>query len=89
MLPASFRDALVSEDGTVRGVEARVRGYVREIDWGTWKSGEKAPLKCMMAVRYFRLAHDGDVLHEIDVDNMKRIVNGQDQLEAQREALGI
>ena len=43
----------------------------------------------MMAVRYFRLAHDGDVLHEIDVDNMKRIVNGQDQLEAQLEALGI
>ena len=67
----------------------RVRGYVREVDWGTWKPGEKSPLKCMMAVRYYRFLHDGDVLHEIDVDNMVRIVNGVDQLEAQRQALGI
>ena len=89
LLPAAFRGALVSEDGTVRGVEARVRGYVREIDWGTWKSGEKAPLKCMMSVRYYRFTHDGDVIHEIDVENMKRIVAGTDQLEAQRQALGI
>ena len=43
----------------------------------------------MMAVRYFKFTHDGDVIHEIDVDNMKRIVNGVDQLEAQREALGL
>ena len=89
MLPATFRGALVSEDGTVRGVEARVRGYVKEVDWGTWKPGEKSPLKCMMAVRYYRFVHDGDVIHEIDVDNMVRIVNGVDQLEAQRQALGV
>ena len=89
MLPASFRGALVSEDGTVRAAEARVRGYLREIDWGTWKPGEKSPLKCMMAVRYYRFVHDGRTVHEIDVDNMVRIVNGVDQLEAQRQALGV
>ena len=89
LLPVSFRGALVSEDGSVRGAEARVRGYVKEVDWGTWKPGEKSPLKCMMAVRYYRFLHDGDVIHEIDADNMIRIVNGTDQLEAQRQALGF
>ena len=43
----------------------------------------------MMDVRYYRFVHDGDVIHEIDMDNMVRIVNGVDQLEAQRQALAI
>lgn len=89
MIQVTFRAALVSEDGTVRAAEARIRGYVREVDWGTWKPGEKSPLKCMVAVRYYKFVHDGATLHEIDVDNMVRIVNGVDQLEAQRQALGI
>lgn len=88
-IPATFRGALESEDGTVKAVEVRVRGAVKEVDWGAWKPGEKAPLKCMMAVRYYKLTHDGSVIHEIDVDNMKRIVNGTDRLAEQRAALGI
>ena len=43
----------------------------------------------MMAVRYYKLDHDGTVVHEIDVDNMTRVINGTDRLEAQRTALGI
>ena len=89
LLPATFRGALESEDGTVKAVIARVRGNVKEVDWGTWKPGEKSPLKCMMAVRYYQLTLDGADLHEIDVDNMIRIVNGTDRLAEQRAALGI
>ena len=88
-IPVTFRGALESEDGGVKAVEARVRGAVKEIDWGTWKPGEKAPLKCMLAVRYYKLTIDGTVIHEIDVPNMKRIVNGVDRLAEQRAALGI
>lgn len=88
-IPVSFRGALESEDGTVKAVEARMRGQLKEVDWGTWKPGEKAPLKCMMALRYYKLTHDGAVLHEIDVDNMVRIINGVDRLAEQRAALGI
>ena len=89
LVPITFRGALEDEDGTVRAIVATVRGNVKEVDWGTWKPGEKAPLKCMMAVRYYKLDHDGTTVHEIDVDNMRRIVNGTDRLEAQRAALGI
>lgn len=88
-VPFTFRGAVQSEDGTVKAVVAQIRGTIKEIDWGTWKPGEKAPLKAMIAIRYYQLTHDGTVIHEIDVDNMIRIVDGTDQLAAQRTALGI
>ena len=87
--PVTFRGALQSEDASVKAVVAEMRGPFKEIDWGTWKPGEKAPLKCMLTPRFYRLTHDGRVVHEIDVENMVRIVNGVDQLAAQRAALGI
>ena len=89
LVPVTFRGALESEDGTVTPVTVSVRGQVKGIDYGTWKTGEKVPLKCMMAVRYYKFEHDGTVVHEIDVDNMIRTVNGTDRLEQQRAALGI
>ena len=89
LVPATFRGALESEDGAVTPVTVSVRGNVKEIDYGTWKPGEKVPLKCMMALRYYKFEHDGTVVHEIDVDNMIRTVNGTDRLEQQRAALGI
>lgn len=88
-VPVTFRGVLESEDGTVTPVVVAVRGNVKEVDYGTWKPGEKVPLKCMMAVRYYKFEHGGEVLHEIDVDNMVRIVNGTDRLAEQRAALGI
>ena len=88
-VPVTFRGALESEDGTVRAIVARVRGQVKEIDWGTWKPGEKSPLKCMIAVRSYVLEVDGSTIHDIDVATMKRVVNGKDRLAAQRAALGI
>ncbi len=87
--PLSVRGSLQSEDGTVTTVEVRLRGQVKEIDWGTWKPGEKAPLKIMLALRYYKLTHGGELVHEIDVENMIRVVAGVDQLQQQRDALGI
>ena len=89
LVPVTFRGALESEDGTVTPVVASVRGNVKEVDYGTWKPGEKVPLKCAMAVRYYKFEHGGQVIHEIDVDNMIRMVNGADRLAEQRSALGI
>ena len=87
--PFTFRGVLQSEDGTVTSVEVRVQGQVKEIEWGTWKPGEKAPLKAMVAVRYYKLTHGDEVVHEIDIENLIRTVDGVDQLEDQRTALGI
>ena len=89
LVPITFRGALESEDGAVTPVAASVRGNVKEVDYGTWKPGEKVPLKCAMAVRYYKFEHGGELIHEIDVDNMVRIVNGVDRLAEQRAALGI
>ena len=89
LVPMTFRGALESEDGAVTPVVATIRGQVKEVDWGTWKPGEKTPLKCAVAVRYYKLDHGGQTVHEIDVDNMVRIVAGTDRLAEQRAALGI
>ena len=89
LVPLTFRGALESEDGTVTPVVATIRGQVKEVDFGTWKPGDKSPLKCAVAVRYYKFDHGGETVHEIDVDNMVRIVNGTDRLAEQRAALGI
>ena len=87
--PLTARGAVQDEDGTVTAVEVRMRGKVKELDFGTWKPGEKVPLKWMLALRYYKYTQGGEVIHEIDVENKIRIVNGTDQLQAQRAALGI
>ena len=88
-VPFTFRGALQSEDGTVKAVVAEIRGKVTELDFGTWKAGERAPLKAMINCRYYKLEYDGEVIHEIDVDNFIRIINGTDQVEELRTALAI
>jgi hypothetical protein len=85
----TFRGSLRSEDGVETGVIANIEGKVKEADYGAWKAGEPSTLKCAVACVYYKLTHGGQVIHEIDVRNMKRIVNGQDQLAAMRAALGV
>ena len=89
LVPITFRGALENEDGTVTSVVVTVRGQVKDLDFGTWKAGEKVPLKCMIAVRYYKYEHGGTTEIEIDVDNMVRITGGTDRLAEQRAALGI
>lgn len=85
----SFRGALEGEDGTVRAAVANMRAWCSEVDWGDWKPGEKVPMKLKGEARYYKLEIGGSVIHEIDVDNMVRIINGVDRLAEQRAALGI
>ena len=89
MVPVTFRGALRSEDATVKPAVAQVRGRVKEIDFGTWKPGEKVPMKAMIAVRYYKFELAGAILHEIDVEAMIRTINGVDQLAELRDALGV
>ena len=76
-------------DGTVRGVMANLTGTVREVDYGTWKPGDKATVKYKMSLLYYKLEVDGQIVHEIDILNYKRIVNGRDLLAGLRAALGV
>lgn len=86
--PLVFRAAQEDEDGTVKAVRMDIRGRVKGIDYGTWKTGERVPNKIMVAVRYYKLEIEGRTIHEVDAENYIRIVNGKDQLAAIRAALG-
>lgn len=88
-VPFVFRGALESFDGTTKPVIATMRGRINELDPGTWKPGDKPTLKCSLSLDYYKLEHNGAVIHEIDVINMVRVINGTDALAAQRSALGI
>lgn len=83
------KGALVSEDGNVTPVSINMRGIWKEVDMGTWKPGEKGTLKVTVNCRYYKLTHNLEVLVEIDVEQMIRVVNGVDQLARIRAALGM
>lgn len=85
----TLRGGLQSEDGTVTPVIHNLTGMVKSVETGAFKAGEKSTLKISMALRYYKHTHGGTVVHEIDVENMKRIVNGVDQLAAMRAAIGL
>jgi len=85
----TFRGSLLSEDGTETGVIINIEGKIKEADYGSWKAGEPSTLKCVVACVYYKFTHGGQVIHEIDVRNMKRIINGHDQLAAMRANLGV
>ncbi|GFM34025.1 phage major tail tube protein [Desulfovibrio subterraneus] len=83
------RGSLESFDGTVTPVVVQLRGRLRSIEPAAWKSGEVGASTYTFDLTYYKREQGGRVLHEIDVINMVRIVNGMDQLAARRSALGM
>lgn len=85
----TVRGALESFDGTVKPVVHNMQGKITSLSRGEWTPGSPAPLSVTLRLTYYKETHNGSDLHEIDVENMVRIVNGEDRLAAQREALGL
>lgn len=79
--------AAAVDDRTVEPYRVDVTGMYKEIDSGTLKAGDKTPLKATLACRYFKISLAGADLIEIDVENMVRAVNGDDQMAPIRAAL--
>lgn len=88
-IPFTARGALESVDGTVKAVVHKMRGKITSIDSGTWAPGSMAPMAVTMRLHYYSLEHDGQLVHEIDLRNMIRVINGTDRLAEIRAALGI
>lgn len=88
-VPLIVRGALESFNGTVKPVRHEMRGKITSLGRGTWAAGQKPALTITMRLVYYRELHDGQVIHEIDIENMIRVVNGRDRLAAQRAALGL
>ena len=84
-----FRGAFKGLKGAIKPVVATLRGMLKELDMGDWKPGDKAEVKHGIAVSYYKLEIDGRLMYEIDVLGMKRVIDGVDQLAAQRQALGL
>ena len=85
----TFRGALQSEDGRVKAAVAALRGKITLIEPGTWKAGQRSPLKATMTCRYYKLEIDSETIHEIDLYRYIRIIDGVDQVQQLREALAI
>jgi hypothetical protein len=87
-VPLTLRGGLDDETGVTPAI-VNLRGAWKDIDLGSWKAGEKAPLKVSVTLRYYKLTIGGEDMIEIDVPNMVRIINGEDQLASMREAIGL
>lgn len=85
-VPVTFRGAQGDENEAVI-IDTRV--LMREVDLGTWKRGDKNTMKIANTASYYKLTVAGAVIIEIDVENMKYVVNGVDQMAAMRTALGM
>ncbi len=84
-----LREVLESFDGTTTAIAHTMRGKVTAIDPGTSKAGDKPTLKLTLTPSYYKIQHGATVVQEIDVVNMVHLVNGVDQMAAQRAALGM
>lgn len=84
----TFRAAKV-DDLAVEPYLINARGMYTENRLGTIKNNSISKLEATVSLRYFKLSLAGNVIWEIDVDNMVRAINGVDQLEAVRAAIGL
>lgn len=85
----TFRGAFKGLKGAIKPVVVTLRGALKEVDMGDWKPGDKAEIKHAVGVTYYKLEVDGRLIYEIDALGMKRVIDGVDQLAAQRSALGL
>lgn len=69
-------------------IAVNLRGFITEIDMGTWKAGEKSQYKFKMGCTYYKLSMGEVPIIEIDPENYVRFVGGEDQLIALRAAIG-
>lgn len=88
-VPLKIRGALQSNDNTVRPVEHTMTGLITQISRGSWTPGQKTSLQITMKLRYYQETVAGQVITEIDIDNMKRIIAGTDHLAEIRTAIGM
>lgn len=88
-VPVTCRGLLKSHDGTKRGATAELRGKFIGQNPNNWQAGQQNNYTGTFAVTFYRLTIGGEVIHEIDTVRMVRIIGGIDQLEVDRQALGI
>lgn len=85
----AIRGALVDNGTDATSIVCNATGHIKEHDPGSMVAGEMTESSFTMGLRYYRLTVAGTVVHEVDVENMVRVINGVDQLASIRTAIGI
>ncbi len=85
----TVRGAIQAQGDTAKPVVIGMRGGWKELDSGSWKPGDKSTVKIAVIANYYKLSIDGEELIEVDAINLVRKVNGTDQMEAIRSAIGL
>lgn len=88
-IPLTLRGGLISHDGTVKGATAELRGKFVGNNPGDWAAGAQGAFTAVFAAHYYKLTIEGEEIHEIDIERMVRVINGEDQLGELRDRLGI
>jgi len=70
-------------------IDISMRGRIEEADMGTWKAGDSNVQKFKLALTYYKLNINLQDVIEIDVPNMKFLIDGKDRFAARRVALGM
>lgn len=83
--PFMITGALVDEDGTVHSAVLNIRGFLKQADAGSWKSGTLSESDYQVSVHYYKLEIDGVNLIEMDDFDVK--INGVSQYGGIRNAL--
>ena len=77
------------EDFEATAIIATMGGLITTNEMGDLKPGTNVTLKLMMDVRSYKLEIDGDVVHDVDLVNAKRVIGGVDQMASARAAMGF
>ena len=81
--------AMGQEDVTADSFVCTMGGLWSATNFGDLKAGSDVPLKLTLEVDYFRMLKDGVELFEIDIQAIKRVIGGVDQLADLRKAMGM
>jgi len=85
-----FRGALNDDESTAAvPVVAIMRGTVSKYEPSSAKSSEKTEDKFTFSLKFYELKIDGREVFHIDGDNLIRRIDGTDQLESIRSAIGF
>jgi len=85
----TLRGAQEDAPNSADAIIVSMRGLFQKIDAGSWKKGSQTVAKCTVPLKYLKITIGSVVVVEIDSVNMKRIINGVDQLASIRTALGM
>ena len=75
----TFRGAFTNGEA-VQATVIKLNGAIKENDFGSWKLGSLVTFKVSFVATYYELTINDKEIIKIDVVNMERVINGNDQL---------